>query len=170
MSRVPDELGGPPRDAVSDARPRVRAFMHQRWHDLLFAHWPVPAPAIASRLPAGLELDTFEGRAWLGVVPFRMSGVRLAGLPPLPGAGAFPELNLRTYVRRGDVRGVWFFSLDAASRLAVEAARLGFGLPYFHARMSTRPDGDGIVYSSERTSGATPVRFEAGWRPISEVS
>ena len=125
--------------------------MFQRWHELLFAHWPVPAEPLRARLPAGLELDTFEGEAWLGVVPFRMSAVRLRGAPALPGVSAFPELNLRTYVRRGEQRGVWFFSLDAASALAVRAARLWFHLPYFEARMTCDGRADGVHYRSERT-------------------
>ena len=145
--------------------------MHQRWHDLLFAHWPVPEAALARHLPAGLRLDTFEGRAWLGVVPFRMTGVRLAGLPPLPGAGAFPELNLRTYVRRGDVRGVWFFSLDAGSRMAVEVARRWFGLPYFRASMRCVAEGDGIQYESRRTDPrGAPVELRASYAPTGPVS
>ena len=136
------------------------------WHDLLFAHWPVPPDVVAATLPGGLEVDTFPAEssgppmAWLGVVPFRMSEVRLRGLPALPGTGEFQELNLRTYVRpsgtpaRGpEARpGVWFYSLDAASRLAVHAARLWFGLPYVHARMGCRVEsGDRVFYSSART-------------------
>lgn len=124
--------------------------MHQRWHDLLFAHWPLSPDALDGRLPPGLRPDLFDGRVWLGVVPFRMSGVRLAGLPPLPTTGAFPELNVRTYVRRGEQPGVWFFSLDAASRVAVEVARRWFGLPYFHAQMSCSAQGEAIRYASRR--------------------
>lgn len=85
------------------------------WHDLLFAHWPLPAEVLRRALPRGLELDTYEGRAWLGVIPFRMGGVRPRGVPALPGLSAFPELNVRTYVRAGEKPGVWFFSLDAGT-------------------------------------------------------
>src|SRR5690348_5636242 len=91
--------------------------MAQNWEDLLFAHWPVPMEAMRALVPRGLNLDTFEGQAWIGIVPFRMSGVRLRGLPPMPGLSAFPELNVRTYVKSGGKPGVWFFSLDAANRL-----------------------------------------------------
>ena len=145
---------------------RVRAVMHQRWHDLLFAHWPLPAGALDGRLPPGLRPDSFDGRPWLGVVPFRMSGVRLAGLPPLPGSGAFPELNVRTYVRHGDQPGVWFFSLDARSRLAVEVARRWFGLPYFRAAMRCDPDGDDVRYASRRLDPrGPPAELRARYGP-----
>ena len=144
--------------------------MFQRWHELLFAHWPVPAEPLRARLPAGLELDTFEGEAWLGVVPFRMSAVRLRGAPALPGVSAFPELNLRTYVRRGEQRGVWFFSLDAASALAVRAARLWFHLPYFEARMTCDGRADGVHYRSERTHrGAPAAALVARYAPRAAV-
>lgn len=144
--------------------------MQQRWERLLFAHWPVPAAPLRERLPAGVELDLHEGEAWLGVVPFEMHAVRARCCPPLPSAHAFPELNVRTYVRCGDKPGVWFFSLDAASLLAVWGARLLFHLPYFHARMSSTTEGAGVSYASERTHrGAPPARFRARYAPTSEV-
>lgn len=136
-----------------------------RWHDLLFAHWPVPPRAVRPLVPAGLELDAFDGSAWIGVVPFRMTGVRLRRLPAFAGA-AFPELNVRTYVTAGGRPGVWFFSLDASSRAAVRAARLWFGLPYFDARIRVRSAGDAVRYHSTRTHrGAPPAGFEASYRP-----
>jgi hypothetical protein len=136
--------------------------MAQRWHDLLFAHWPMPATALAGHIPAGLHLDTYEGQAWLGVVPFRMSGIRLHWLPPIPGLSAFPELNVRTYVTDGEKPGVWFFSLDAANRVAVAAARRWFHLPYFYARMQQQ----GEDYCSVRAhKGAPPAEFRAHYRP-----
>ncbi|MFN8423535.1 MAG: DUF2071 domain-containing protein [Anaerolineae bacterium] len=108
--------------------------MAMSWLDLLFLHWPLDPDVLAPFIPPPLVLDTFDGRAWLGVVPFRMAGVRLRGLPPIPGTAAFPEINVRTYAVAPDGRrGVWFFSLDATSRLAVRAARAWFGLPYFDA-------------------------------------
>ena len=124
--------------------------MAQNWHDLLFAHWPVCVEKMRELVPRGLELDSFEGTAWIGVVPFRMSGVRLRGTPALPGLSAFPELNVRTYVKAEGKPGVWFFSLDAASRIAVEAARAWFHLPYFSARMKLEAKRDTIRYSSRR--------------------
>src|SRR5262245_35014335 len=105
--------------------------MAQGWHDLLFAHWPVPVKALQRLIPESLEIDTFEGQAWLGVVPFRITDVRLPWLPPLPGVSAFPELNVRTYVTDGRKPGVWFFSLDAGNPAPVLAARYGYRLPYF---------------------------------------
>ena len=103
--------------------------MTQTWHDLLFAHWPVPAESLARLVPSPFELDLFEGRAWLGIVPFVMTNVAPRGVPALPGLSSFPELNVRTYVRVGGRPGVYFFSLDAASVLAVRAARLLLHLP-----------------------------------------
>jgi len=141
-----------------------------RWRDLLFAHWPVPVEAIRQLVPASLEIDTFEGRAWIGVVPFRMEKVALRFLPAVPGPGAFPELNVRTYVRRGRRSGVWFFSLDAGSRIAVEGARLGFHLPYYRADMAVATDGAWTSYRSDRVDRrAPPAAFVARYRPIRPV-
>lgn len=137
------------------------------WHDLLFAHWPVPASQLEPLLPAGLELDRFDGEAWLGIVPFRMSGVRLRRTPALPGPGGFPELNVRTYVRAGDKPGVWFFSLDARSRIAVFVARSWFRLPYFAARMRTSRQAEAVDYRSERRRGS--AAFVARYRPTGPV-
>jgi hypothetical protein len=118
------------------------------WHDLLFLHWPVEPDALRPHIPDRLAIDTFDGSAWLGVVPFRMSGVRPRFAPALPGVSAFPELNLRTYVTAGERAGVWFFSLEVTSRLAVLLARGAFHLPYFRARMRMQHEGDRISYSS----------------------
>ncbi|MFG0328902.1 MAG: YqjF family protein [Phycisphaerales bacterium] len=138
-----------------------------RWEKLLFAHWPVETDRLRSFIPSDLDIDTHDGRAWLGVVPFRMTGIRARGLPPIPFVSSFPELNLRTYVRCGDRVGVWFFSLDAAHRLAVATARWTFSLPYFNARMRCDEDGDGWVnYESVRTHrGAPVVEFVGRYRP-----
>lgn len=136
-------LGGERRPWPVPSEPWVMA---QTWHDLLFAHWSLPAEAIRPLVPAPLPLDTYEGRAWIGIVPFWMSGVRPRLAPPLP---PFPELNVRTYVTLGGKPGVYFFSLDAANRLAVRTARL-LHLPYYDARMTAqRHDGE-ILYRSRR--------------------
>lgn len=141
------------RDRALPSRPWV---LFQRWHDLLFAHWPVEPDLLRPHLPPGLELDLHDGRAWLGVVPFRMSAIRLRGTPAVPGLSAFAELNVRTYVHAGGHRGVWFFSLDAASRLAVRVARRWFHLPYFDARMTIAGEGQDLRYHSMRTHRGAP--------------
>jgi uncharacterized protein YqjF (DUF2071 family) len=139
------------------------------WHDLGFLHWPIAAARLRPLIPNPLEIDTFDGKAWLGVVPFFMSGVRARCMPALPGIGAFAELNLRTYVTCGGKPGVWFFSLDAASRLAVRLARWSFHLPYFDARFDCRRDAREIEYRSIRVQRhAPPAAFHARYRPIGE--
>jgi len=146
-------------DAAADRqwpRPPGPWVMAQIWHDLLFAHWPLAPATLRGKLPSELDLDTFHGTAWLGIVPFRMSGVRLRGTAPFPGLSAFPEVNVRTYVRHGERPGVWFLSLDAASWLAVAVARAWFRLPYFRARMSCTRDKEDVEYSSVRTHAGAP--------------
>jgi len=140
-------------------RPNRNPVGYQHWHNLAFLHWRVPANGLATLLPSGLEVDTFDGSAWVGLVPFRMSGVRPWWCPALPGVSAFDETNVRTYVHHNGVPGVWFFSLDAANRLAVRIARWRWRLNYHHATMRVERlggDGDagdeGLVYWSERTA------------------
>jgi uncharacterized protein len=133
--------------------------MKQVWHDLLFAHWPIHPDLVRRLVPAQLDLDTFDGRCWVGVVPFWMSGVRARGVPPLPALSRFPELNVRTYVRYKDKPGVYFFSLDAANRTAVWAARTFYHLPYFFALMSVVERNGSIHYSSVRSG--IPAEFRA---------
>ena len=150
--------------------PRGPWLMTQTWSDLLFAHWPVPVEALRRVLSPALELDTFDGRAWLGVVPFRMSNVRPRLLPALPRLSAFPELNLRTYVRYEGRPGVWFFSLDAGNPVAVALARATFRLPYFRARMSCTRSGSVVRYASTRThDDAPPAVFRADYWPTGPV-
>lgn len=142
-----------------------------RWQDLLFLHWSVDPEVLRPHLPDDLELETYDGQAWLGVVPFVMATTRFRWLPPVPTASYFPECNLRTYVRHkntsnhGGRPGVWFFSLDASSRLAVGGARLGFGLPYFHADMScSRVDEQTHFESVRRDRRGPGATFSASWR------
>jgi uncharacterized protein YqjF (DUF2071 family) len=150
--------------------PRKRWVMVQTWHDLLFAHWPMPVDSVRSSIPRALEIDAFDGSAWVGVVPFRMSGVRLRGTPALPWLSAFPELNLRTYVTHGGKPGVWFFALDAANPIAVAVARAWFHLPYFRARMGVHSERDEIVYSHVRTHrNAAPAELAARYSPAGDV-
>ena len=129
------------------------------WHDLLFMHWPLEDAQIRSLIPDGLEIDHFDGKAWIGVVPFRMSGVRPRVLPPFLSA-AFPEINVRTYVRRGNRTGVWFFSLDADSRRAVWAARRFFHLPYELATMSATCQGGRIDFHCQRINGRAGISLQ----------
>ncbi|HET6163965.1 MAG TPA: DUF2071 domain-containing protein [Planctomycetota bacterium] len=145
-----------------------------RWSDLLFLHWPIDAALLRPKIPRELALDAHSGSAWIGVVPFRMSNVRLRGLPGAPGFSAFPEANVRTYVTHGGKPGVWFFSLDAASRLAVRVARARFHLPYFDARMRcvahAGRDGGTVEYATSRThAGAPPAELRARWRATGPV-
>jgi uncharacterized protein YqjF (DUF2071 family) len=141
--------------------------MAQRWHDLLFAHWPVPVAAVRALIPAGLGIDIFGGAAWLGVVPFRMSDVRLRGTLALPWLSFFPELNVRTYVVRDGKPGVWFFSLDAGNIAAVAIARRWFQLPYFHASMDIAERDTWMHYRSTRTHrGAAAASLQMKYRPI----
>lgn len=143
--------------------PTSRWIQRQSWNDFLFCHWPVPVDVIRERVPAGLPLDLWEGQAWLGVIPFHMSGVTLRGLPDLPRFSAFPELNVRTYVKVGDRPGVHFLSLEADNRLAVALARGWFGLPYMRAAMSwSRAGPNSIHFTSHRLQrGAPPADYDA---------
>ncbi|MGF1470827.1 MAG: YqjF family protein [Rubrobacteraceae bacterium] len=140
------------------------------WHELLFMHWPVPAGWLRPRIPPALQLDTHEGSAWLGVVPFRMSGVRPRFLPGVPPLSNFPELNLRTYVSAGGKPGIWFFSLDAHNPVAVRLARATFKLPYYDARMFCHASRGEVGYASARTHrNAPPARLIGRYRPAGEV-
>ncbi len=136
-----------------------------RWHDLLFAHWPLKPDILRPFIPQGLELDTREGWAWIAVVPFRMTGVRLR-FAPQPCSLAFPELNVRTYVKCGGKSGIWFFSLDATNRFAVRLARTWYRLPYFDANMTVQNRSDRIDYSSTRVHhGALPAELRMQYSP-----
>lgn len=142
----------------------------QRWRDLLFVHWPVPAAVLRPLVPRELEIDEHEGTAWIGAVPFRMEGVSRRPFPDVPGLSSFPELNLRTYVTRDRRPGVWFLSLDATSAPAVWAARTFFHLPYHHAAIEARGREDGgFRYRAERLAGGRAVRFAAEWSPCGPV-
>jgi uncharacterized protein len=144
--------------------------MTQTWHDLLFAHWPVDEVLVRARVPRELPLDTWDGRAWLGVVPFRMANVAPRGVRLPSVLSAFPELNVRTYVTRGGRPGVYFFSLDASSLPAVAGARTVFGLPYFLADMQLRRDGASVEYRSRRRWSERPAGFDARYAPITDPS
>ena len=136
--------------------------MSQTWNDLLFAHWPAPLDRLRELVPAPFELDLYDGQAWVAIVPFHMTNVAPRFVPSLPWISAFPELNVRTYVRVDDKPGVFFFSLDAGNPVAVGAARTLLNLPYYSADMKVSANGK-IQYASRRL--AAPVaEFRASYR------
>jgi uncharacterized protein YqjF (DUF2071 family) len=142
-------------------RPAGNPIGYQVWSELLFAHWRVPVEILRPLIPRELEIDTFEGDAWLGLVPFHMSGVRPRLFPAMPFVSEFHETNIRTYVHfKGRDPGVWFISLDAACRVAVEVARWKWHLNYFHSRMNLVREGDEVRYSSRRFDSRSPRRAD----------
>jgi uncharacterized protein YqjF (DUF2071 family) len=146
------------------ARPGGLPLMHQIWGKLLFMHWRIDTQLLRPLIPSKLSIDTFDGSAWIGEIPFTMWGIRASFLPPMPGTSAFHELNVRTYVHLDGVPGVWFFSLDAANRLAVWGARRFYHLPYFNARMSLEQAGETINYKSRRVdTSAALAELHATW-------
>lgn len=141
----------------------------QSWKDLLFAHWPIPAEVAQKLVPDGLTVQQFEGTSWIGVVPFRMSGVMRRPLPDLPWISAFPELNVRLYVERDGKPGVWFLSLDASNPLAVWGAKRWFHLPYYQADMVHQESPEGFRFTSHRRGTQRKVAFQGVYRPTSQV-
>lgn len=140
--------------------------MFQSWRKLLFMHWRVGAEQLRRLVPSGLELDAFQDEHWLGIASFLLADLHPRWLPPVPFASTFPELNVRTYVRVRGKPGIYFFSLDAGSLLAVLGARVTYDLPYFHARADIREEGGWIRYSSERMDGQ--AGFEARYRGLGD--
>jgi uncharacterized protein YqjF (DUF2071 family) len=152
--------------------PDQQVLMHQNWHHLLFLHWEIPPMELQALLPPRLRLDTFEGKAYIGLVPFTMTGVRPILMPPLPGVSSFHEINVRTYVHLdGRDPGVWFFSLDASSKLAVTAARATYHLNYFDSEIdfnATQEAIPTITFDAKRTDdrGTLPANAHLRYRPI----
>ena len=151
-------------------KPKLPTVMYQRWEELLFLHWPVEPQVVAKVLPPGLGVDTYKGKAWLGVVPFSMRGVRPRFLPAVPGLSSFPGLNLRTYVVDELGRpGVWFYSLDTPKHLPNWIARTFFHLNYRFARIQVEDKGSSRSYRSELWMGTdwdAPQEYE--WERIGE--
>jgi uncharacterized protein len=162
--------------------------MAQTWAKLLFAHWPISQEVLRPFIPTGFEIDAFEGQSWIGVVPFAMRHVAPRYCPTVPYLSDFLELNVRTYVVKDGIAGVYFFSLDCSNPIAVYIARKAFHLPYFNAQMSlaelaggapgngyegkgddceTNNYGCEIRYESKRR--ASGAQFRASYRPIGPV-
>jgi uncharacterized protein YqjF (DUF2071 family) len=161
-----DKLSDLDRLAIRE-RPDGQPIMHQDWGKLLFMHWRISEEALRPLIPERLTIDKFDGSAWIAVTPFTMWDIRAFPpyLPPVPGLSSMHELNVRTYVHLNGVPGVWFFSLDANSSIAVMTARTFFHLPYFNAEMSLEEEGKSIVYSSRRTErDVSAARFDATWK------
>jgi hypothetical protein len=156
------------RDATR--RPDESPAWYHDWRDQLFVHWEVPAAVLRPLLPAGLELDTFEERAFVGLVPFAMGGIRGRWLPPIPGSIAFPETNVRTYVHhRGRDPGVFFLSLDGTSPLAVWLARR-MGLRYHLASIRHAREPDGFrLRLTRRWPPPRPATLDVAWEPGAEL-
>jgi uncharacterized protein YqjF (DUF2071 family) len=152
-----------PLDRISPTRrPQGPAAGTQRWRELLFVHWSFPPEVVRPLVPESFELDLWQGRAWVGLVPFRMEATRPSWLPKR-AALDFLETNLRTYVHRKGEPGVFFSSLEASSWLAVRAARLTWTLPYFHATMTAERTGDRVDYRSHRREGDTHPELDVSY-------
>ena len=145
------------------SKPEGEAIMHQRWENLLFLHWPIEPAVLRPLIPEPLEIDTFEGQAWIGITPFELKNLHLAYLPPVPGLSAFNEVNVRTYVHHRDFPGVWFLSLDASKLIPALAARLFFMLPYYKAEMAFGQREGRYQFALNR-AGPPEASFEASWR------
>jgi uncharacterized protein len=145
--------------------PEAPWVMTQTWHDLLFAHWPIDPDTLRERVPPEFELDVFDGSGWLAVVPFHMTNVAPRGVPSLPWISEFPELNVRTYVRVDGRPGIYFFSLDAGSMLAVQTARTLLNLPYYLAEMQAARNANGVAYDCRRDASPA-ARLSATYRSV----
>ncbi len=166
MKRPPN----PGNICVQNRMPAGLWIMTQTWHNLLFLHAPVEPESLRPFLPPAVELDTFEGQAWLGVVAFRLSEIRLRGFPEVGLVSHFNEINLRTYVTHRGISGVLFLSMDADNLLAIALARPLFRLPYTPANITFDRTSGGISFTGERTSGrGTGAQFRAVYRPQGPV-
>lgn len=153
-------------------RMRKQWIMKQDWNDLLFLHWPIPVHELRPHVPDCFELDTYDGFAWIAIVPFQMSNIQVRGLPVVPGVSQLLELNVRTYVTYNGESGVYFYTLDANHTFAVAIARYIFGLNYVTASMNLKSVNDDIYhFSSRRTHiGQPAAHFHVRYRPISPVT
>jgi uncharacterized protein YqjF (DUF2071 family) len=145
------------------AKPDGNPVMEQNWDKILFLHWPVDPQLMRARIPAHLEVDLFEDKAWIGITPFRVTELRLMSLPPIPGLDSFNEINVRTYVHHNGKPGIWFFSLDASKLIPVIAARLFYQVPYFSAEIDFQQAENDFSVEMTRTTNRN-VRFKARWK------
>jgi uncharacterized protein YqjF (DUF2071 family) len=154
-------------------QPVRRAIMKQGWYDLAYIHYRYSVEEVASILPPGLEVDVCDGSAWVGLIPFSMRGIGVPGLPAVPYLGSFPEINVRTYVRRNGIPGVWFCSLDINRLLPVLVARTTYTLPYCFGKASNKRVGDelhtSVVRRWPRGSASTKIQLKI-LEPIIEPS
>ncbi len=146
------------------ARPPGTPVMHQRWEDLLFLHWSFEPEALRPLIPDALEIDTFDGKAWVGITPFHLEDVRPSMLPAVPGLSSFDELNVRTYVVHKNQPGIWFFSLDASKLISAVAARIFFMLPYYRASIDFCRESARFDFDLNR-AGPPHARFQGTWGP-----
>lgn len=143
--------------------------MYQEWRHLLFMSWPVPLDEMRKHVPADLSIDTFNGTAWLSMLPMHMEDLHFRWLPPIPGTSDFPEINLRTYVTVNGQPAVYFFSLDSSSRLGALVARFFFHTPYVYAKM-TLDEGEWFHLTSRRKKSrhANAAELDIRYRPVGE--
>src|SRR3954470_20195014 len=152
--------------------PDQPVLMHQDWHHLLFLHWEIPAHELQALVPPELTIDTFEGKAYVGLIPFTLSNVRPVMMPPIPFLSTFHEVNVRTYVHlHGREPGVWFFSLDTSSGLSVDAARAFYKLPYFHSVIEWSESKGAMpelefVSRRDDPTGVKPANLRVSYRPV----
>lgn len=155
--------------------PDQPVLMHQNWHHLLFLHWEIPPAELQRLIPPELTVDTFEGKAYVSLIPFTVTGARAMLTPPLPWISSFHEVNVRTYVHHnGRNPGVWFFSLDASSSIAVAAARAAYKLAYTHADIEMQISTDAlpsIDFSSQRNDpqGVMPANARIRYQPMEGI-
>ena len=144
-------------------RPEGEPILHQRWESMLLLHWPIIPDILRPLIPPALELDTYEGRAWIGITPFHLEDVRPSALPAFPGLSSFHELNVRTYVMHNGLPGIWFLTLDASKLIPMVAARVFFMLPYYKASIRFLQTGETFAFNLRRTV-PVPAEFRVAWR------
>ena len=137
----------------------------QTWHDVLFVHWRADAAGLARLLPPELSLDLFAGVAWIGVVASRVTGLRLRGLPPLPGLSSFAELDVRTYVTHGGRPGVWLFSVTVPNAIVVEAVKRLYKLPAERGRVTIRRRGKERLFASLAQRDSLDAHYRGRGKP-----